>query len=135
MAASLKCALFTGVPSRSSRLLHLSLGQNARSLTVKPYAYPQRPSIPCRVPQDRRHITSEARARSLHEKANADELSEPDAEVEHHKKRQQERPWHREGVDQPPVRRQRSAGAMTKGRPYIAGRPRTNVGSPSQASC
>jgi hypothetical protein len=25
-------------------------------------------------------------------------------------------PWHREGSDQPPVARQRSAGAMTKGR-------------------
>jgi hypothetical protein len=29
--------------------------------------------------------------------------------------KQQRAPWHRQGVDVAPVRRQRSAGAMTKG--------------------
>ena len=64
--------------------------------------------------QRARTITSEARAHSLHEKANADEIS--DITVEHHKERQKERPWHREGVDEAPVARNRSAGAMTKGK-------------------
>jgi calcium uniporter protein, mitochondrial len=59
--------------------------------------------------------SADARARDLHEKATADEMAEYDSELEHHKERQQYRPWHREGADQPPVRRQRSAGAMTKG--------------------
>lgn len=31
------------------------------------------------------------------------------------KSKQMRRPWHREGSDTPPVARQRSAGAMTKG--------------------
>jgi calcium uniporter protein, mitochondrial len=59
--------------------------------------------------------SADARARDLHEKATADEMAEFDGELEHHKERQKYRPWHREGADQPPVRRQRSAGAMTKG--------------------
>ena len=54
-------------------------------------------------------------ARDLHEKATADEMEDYSSDVEHHKQRQQERPWHREGADVPPVRRPRSAGAMTKG--------------------
>lgn len=63
----------------------------------------------------RRGITSEARAQSLHDKANVAELSEMDESIEHQKERQKQRPWHRTGVDEAPVRRQRSAGAMTKG--------------------
>lgn len=35
--------------------------------------------------------------------------------VEHSKASQLRSPWMREGSDQPPVARQRSAGAMTKG--------------------
>ena len=36
--------------------------------------------------------------------------------VGHEKDKQIKAPWHREGSDMPPVARQRSAGAMTKGR-------------------
>lgn len=37
-------------------------------------------------------------------------------------------PWHREGSDKPPVARQRSAGAMTKGMlPLITAKPPANI--------
>jgi calcium uniporter protein, mitochondrial len=74
------------------------------------------------VPSQHRRASSDALARDLHEKATAEEMEDINSEVEHHKQRQQERPWHREGVDQPPVHRQRSAGAMTKGDHYPTAR-------------
>lgn len=42
-------------------------------------------------------------------------LSDFDEELAGHQEKQAQAPWHREGVDQPPVRRQRSASAMVKG--------------------
>ena len=37
-------------------------------------------------------------------------------QLEQEKEKQARAPWHREGADTPPVARQRSAGAMTKGK-------------------
>lgn len=50
-------------------------------------------------------------AKDLNQKSFDEHLSE----FEDLKEKQARTPWHREGVDTPPVRRQRSAGAMTKG--------------------
>jgi hypothetical protein len=36
--------------------------------------------------------------------------------AEEGKDKQQRAPWHRQGAQEPPVKRQRSAGAMTKGK-------------------
>lgn len=41
--------------------------------------------------------------------------SQIDNAINEEKELQARTPWHREGADQPPVRRNRSAGAMTKG--------------------
>lgn len=42
-----------------------------------------------------------------------------DRKIGEAKELQKRTPWHREGADQPPVKRLRSAGAMTKGNCYI----------------
>jgi calcium uniporter protein, mitochondrial len=60
-----------------------------------------------------------ARARELHQKS-ADEHEEEfnsqiDNAIGQAKELQARTPWHREGSDKPPVKRMRSAGAMTKG--------------------
>jgi len=50
------------------------------------------------------------------------ELDEYNDQLDHAigeaKELQARTPWHREGTDKPPVKRQRSAGAMTKGIPH-----------------
>jgi hypothetical protein len=62
-----------------------------------------------------RHITHEQRAKELNQKGVDDALEDFDEAVAKDTEKQQKAPWHRQGVDEPPVRRQRSAGAMTKG--------------------
>ena len=133
MAASLKHAAYQGMCKHSSHLLYRSVAQHARSGPSPTFAQ-FRPFRMSRIGSQSRYTSSEAKARSLHEKATADEMEEYNSEVEHYKQRQQERPWHREGVDSPPVRRQRSAGAMTKGSslPTMLGPTLTNS---IQASC
>ncbi len=60
-----------------------------------------------------------ARARELHQKSadeHEDEFnSQIDNAIGQAKELQARTPWHREGSDKPPVKRMRSAGAMTKG--------------------
>jgi len=61
-----------------------------------------------------------ARAKALHQKSadeHEDEFnSQIDNAIGEAKELQARTPWHREGSDLPPVKRNRSAGAMTKGR-------------------
>lgn len=45
----------------------------------------------------------------------SEEKAQYESMVQHSKERQMRSPWMREGSDQPPVARQRSAGAVTKG--------------------
>jgi hypothetical protein len=54
-------------------------------------------------------------AEDLHQKVTKEEISHYDKVVAEDKGKQIRTPWHREGSDTPPVSRQRSAGAMTKG--------------------
>ena len=42
-----------------------------------------------------------------------------DRKIGEAKELQKRTPWHRDGADQPPVKRLRSAGAMTKGNRYV----------------
>ena len=71
--------------------------------------------------QPYRPVSAEATARELSQQS-VDELAEDvdDNQVEEAKEKQHKRPWMREGVDHAPVRRQRSAGAMTKGKGFSA---------------
>merc|ERR1711981_403494 len=59
---------------------------------------------------------SDIPAAQLHQKPTQEELSEYDRAVAADKNKQIRTPWMREGSDQPPVSRPRSAGAMTKGK-------------------
>ena len=60
--------------------------------------------------------TSGQPAHDLHQEPTQEELSDFDKAVAKDKNRQIRTPWMREGSDEPPVARQRSAGAMTKGK-------------------
>lgn len=62
-----------------------------------------------------RNISYEQKAKALNQQGVDEALSDFDDVVAEEKDKQHRAPWHREGVDVPPVRRQRSAGAMTKG--------------------
>ena len=62
-----------------------------------------------------------ARAKALHQKSADDHEKEFNSQIDNAigeaKELQARTPWHREGSDLPPVKRNRSAGAMTKGSP------------------
>lgn len=69
-----------------------------------------------RVPYGYRSISGEQKARDLNQQGIDEALSDFDSAVAQEHKIQDRTPWHRQGAEEPPVRRQRSAGAMTKGR-------------------
>ena len=81
-------------------------------LNIRPQPGPALPATTI-GPQYRqvRRSTYEQAARDLNQKGIDDQL----AEFDDAKEKQTKAPWHREGADTPPVERQRSAGAMTKG--------------------
>ena len=54
-------------------------------------------------------------AKDLNQKGLDDQESQLDHAISQEKEKQLRTPWHREGSNVPPVKRQRSAGAMTKG--------------------
>ena len=54
-------------------------------------------------------------ASELNHDVGKDEVEHYDRLVAESKEKQIRTPWHRDGSDEPPVKRQRSAGAMTKG--------------------
>ena len=82
---------------------------------LQPRARPSKCVSAVKSTEYKRWTSAEAKARDLSQQSIDEELSEYDQQVSEEKGKQAERPWHREGADQPPVRRQRSAGAMTKG--------------------
>jgi hypothetical protein len=63
-----------------------------------------------------RLVSAEATARDLSQRGVDEALQDYDEEpAAEARDKQHQRPWMREGADHAPVRRQRSAGAMTKG--------------------
>jgi hypothetical protein len=104
-------------PRSLSRVWHASAG--TCSLIHGGLAFPAlrhgtSPPSCSRFPNPR-HLSGEETARELSQQAVDEEMSDYNGQVAKEKEAQQRRPWHREGVDHAPVRRQRSAGAMTKG--------------------
>ena len=67
------------------------------------------------ISQPVRHVTSAEKARDLNQQGIDDQVSAFDEALKQEKDNQHRTPWHREGAQEPPVRRQRSASAMTKG--------------------
>ncbi|KEF53712.1 uncharacterized protein A1O9_10113 [Exophiala aquamarina CBS 119918] len=63
-----------------------------------------------------RFASHEQTAKELNQRGVDEALSDFDTAVGEQKEKQVRTPWHRQGADTPPVRRQRSAGAMTKGK-------------------
>ncbi|KAL8948561.1 MAG: hypothetical protein Q9222_005257 [Ikaeria aurantiellina] len=55
-------------------------------------------------------------AKDRHQKSNDGQESDLSTAIAQEKEKQTKAPWHREGSNVPPVARQRSAGAMTKGK-------------------
>jgi hypothetical protein len=84
--------------------------------------YPSSKSLPhwssLRIvyPQPVRYVSSAQKARDLNQQGIDEQESSLDSALSEEREKQARTPWHREGADEPPVRRQRSAGAMTKGR-------------------
>ena len=79
----------------------------------------QRPSSPGAatfVTTSFRSVSHEQTARDLNQQGVDEALSEFDSAVVEDSEKQRRAPWHRQGVEEPPVRKQRSAGAMTKGK-------------------
>ena len=112
---------------RLERLLHISIRQqyngslhiNTRAFHARPVIYPslhQAVSVKSFI----RCQSTETKQKDAQGRDRTDELSDHDKRIlaaQHEKQR--EAPWHREGVDESPVRKQRSAGAMTKGEQII----------------
>lgn len=63
-----------------------------------------------------RFVSHEQTAKDLNQRGVDEALSDFDTAIGQEKEKQIRTPWHRQGADTPPVRRQRSAGAMTKGK-------------------
>jgi len=63
-----------------------------------------------------RSASFEEKAKALNQQGIDNQLHDYDAKIREQKEKQKSAPWHREGSEDPPVRRQRSAGAMTKGK-------------------
>lgn len=63
-----------------------------------------------------RFSSSVETAKSLNQAGIDKQLHEYDATIAEEQEKQRKAPWHREGSQDPPVRRPRSAGAMTKGK-------------------
>ncbi|KAH0845607.1 hypothetical protein AYO21_05532 [Fonsecaea monophora] len=63
-----------------------------------------------------RSVSHEQKAKDLNQQGVDDALAEFDNALANDGEKQQRTPWHRQGAEEPPVRRQRSAGAMTKGK-------------------
>lgn len=61
-------------------------------------------------------------AKDLSQRGLEDQESQLDDAIAQEKEKQTRTPWHREGSQVPPVKRQRSAGAMTKGNQHDVGR-------------
>lgn len=58
----------------------------------------------------------EQKAKALNQEGIDQQLHDYDANIAETNEKQKKAPWHREGSEDPPVRRQRSASAMTKGK-------------------
>lgn len=68
-----------------------------------------------KLQQQTRPSSSVQKAKDLNQQSIDKEMSKFDDALEEEKQKQVRAPWQREGADQPPVSRPRSAGAMTKG--------------------
>ena len=85
-------------------------------------------SVPARGYNCRTFSSSKRRLQSDHQETakslNQKGLDEQESQIENgmseEKEKQVRTPWHREGSSVPPVRRLRSAGAMTKGTRYLS---------------
>ncbi len=99
----------THAPLTSYALQHAQRGASTSESTRSPFL-----NTTSLLNQSRK-ISSEQKARDLNQQGVDEALSDFDSAVAEDKEKQVRTPWHRQGVDEPPVRKQRSAGAMTKG--------------------
>ena len=107
--------------SRLSQLPITASPAQSRNQSSRPFQLIQRPAErlvkTSHALQQSRAASAETTAKELSQQS-VDELEDGVAEddsITQAKEKQHQRPWMREGADHSPVRRQRSAGAMTKG--------------------
>lgn len=118
-------------------LLFRAEGQRAlqRSTRVRPYhqllltaqspgrSLAQTLDESCFFSGQTRSASYEEKAKALNQQGIDNQLHDYDAKIHETQEKQKKAPWHREGSEQPPVRRERSAGAMTKGKHDQSYRP------------
>lgn len=79
----------------------------------------------------RRFKSYEQKAKALNQEGISEELHDYDVAIGEEQEKQRKAPWHREGSQDPPVRKQRTAGAMTKGKNASA--VSTSLSTPANA--
>ena len=92
------------------RALTASLPANSLTQTIQPLS--TRKTLRFQIV---RSVSSAQKARDLNQQGIDEQVSSFDSALAQEKDKQHAAPWHREGAETPPVHRQRSAGAMTKG--------------------
>jgi hypothetical protein len=108
--------------SRSSsptqfRRVALSVTTGSQTLHQQPINASLQTSVFCRRwHQQTRSSSSDHKDKALDRHGSSKNQSKSNDDIEAEQEKQVRAPWHREGAEQPPVSRPRSAGAMTKGR-------------------
>ncbi len=102
------------------RRVLISFSIESRTVQKQPIGLPCAAAVlHSRWHQQTRLSSSDQKAKALNQQGIDNELSEFDDALEAEKEKQARTPWHREGADQPPVSRPRSAGAMIKGTIFV----------------
>ena len=117
--ASLPRACFHAQPQHLRRIYGLSQCNSVarRPLEFRSFSVAATPRA--KAPKFASYQNSNARpAAELNENVSQEEKEHFARRLEEDRGKQIRTPWHREGNDVPPVARQRSAGAMTKGASY-----------------
>ena len=113
-------ALHTPLLSRTPARTSLQHGNVAQPLQLRSFAITARLNV--KLPSKDRGSYEDSNARpasELNHNITQEEKDDFARKLQEDKGKQIRTPWHREGSDKPPVARQRSAGAMTKGTLYI----------------
>ncbi|KAH4014780.1 calcium uniporter protein [Parastagonospora nodorum] len=115
--ASLPRACFHAQPQHQRRIYRLSQYNVAATRPLQSPSFSVAATLRAKAPKFASYQNSNARpAAELNENITQEEKDHFARRLEEDRGKQIRTPWHREGSDVPPVARQRSAGAMTKGK-------------------
>lgn len=110
------CGRTLSITPVATRSFSISLRSGSRVAQKQRTLAPARDSSILPIWQQQKRLSSSSLpVRNISQQDPEEELSEFQRDIEAEKEKQARTPWHREGVDQPPVSRPRSASAMTRG--------------------